>query len=454
MNPGLKLMKDKSLRAKNQRWHQKLVGRPTSGRGYGLSDAEVATYQDPVEWLRVFPPLAVENLKAFGLGADWRRLFITTDSNPFFDKFVRWQMRKLKSLNKIPCADHDQASGEGVMPQEYTLIKMEAVPPFPSKFAHLEGKKVYLAAATLRSETMYGQTNAWVLPDGKYGAFEINEFDVFILTERAARNLAFQGMSRVPEKATCIVELAGQDLIGLPLRSPLSLYKVVFCLPMLSILIDKGTGIVTSVPSDSPDEFIALQDLKAKAIFRARFGVKDEWVLPFEVIPIIRHPEYAGMRVQDAKNKITRQLLDLKQGVKYSEPEKKVMSRSGDECVVALTDQWYLSYGEEGWLEEAKECLANMNLYSEETRTCFENTSALKPEQLTDDVWVYIFLSGPEPKHSDISWTLVKKMRQEFRYWYPVDLHVSGKDLIQNHLTFATYKPHSNISQRTLAPRV
>jgi leucyl-tRNA synthetase len=22
------------------------------------------------------------------------------------------------------------------------------------------------------------------------------------------------------------------------------------------------------------------------------------------------------------------------------------MSRSGDECVVALTDQWYLSYGE------------------------------------------------------------------------------------------------------------
>ena len=25
----------------------------------------------------------------------------------------------------------------------------------------------------------------------------------------------------------------------------------------------------------------------------------------------------------------------------YMEPEKKVMSRSGDECVVALCDQWY-----------------------------------------------------------------------------------------------------------------
>lgn len=26
-----------------------------------------------------------------------------------------------------PCADHDRASGEGVLPQEYTLIKMEAL---------------------------------------------------------------------------------------------------------------------------------------------------------------------------------------------------------------------------------------------------------------------------------------------------------------------------------------
>ena len=28
---------------------------------------------------------------------------------------------------------------------------------------------------------------------------------------------------------------------------------------------------------------------------------------------------------------------------------------------------------------------------------------------------------------------------QEFEYWYPFDLRVSGKDLIQNHLTFALY---------------
>lgn len=29
--------------------------------------------------------------------------------------------------------DHDRASGEGVGPQEYTLIKMKAIEPFPEK---------------------------------------------------------------------------------------------------------------------------------------------------------------------------------------------------------------------------------------------------------------------------------------------------------------------------------
>ncbi|KAK6797085.1 hypothetical protein RDI58_004786 [Solanum bulbocastanum] len=125
-------------------------------RSYGLSDEEIARFTDPYYWLTYFPPLAVEYLKEFGLGCDWRRTFITTDINPYFDSFVRWQMRKLKASGKIvkdlrytvyspldgqPCADHDRASGEGVIPQEYTLIKMEVLPPFPPKMSVLEGKK-------------------------------------------------------------------------------------------------------------------------------------------------------------------------------------------------------------------------------------------------------------------------------------------------------------------------
>lgn len=53
-------------------------------RSYGLSDEKISEFQDPYYWLTFFPPLAVEDLKAFGLGCDWRRTFVTTDMNPFF----------------------------------------------------------------------------------------------------------------------------------------------------------------------------------------------------------------------------------------------------------------------------------------------------------------------------------------------------------------------------------
>ena len=55
-----------------------------------------------------------------------------------------------------PCADHDRLSGEGVGPQEYTLIKIQILPPFKPAMAALEGKDVFLVAGTLRPETMVG----------------------------------------------------------------------------------------------------------------------------------------------------------------------------------------------------------------------------------------------------------------------------------------------------------
>jgi leucyl-tRNA synthetase len=47
------------------------------------------------------------------------------------------------------------------------------------------------------------------------------------------------------------------------------------------------------------------------------------------------------------------------------------MSRSGDECVVALTDQWYLTYGEDEWRAATEAALARMETFSDETRHAF-----------------------------------------------------------------------------------
>ena len=54
----------------------------------------------------------------------------------------------------------------------------------------LKGKNIFLVAATMRPETMFGQTNCWVRPDMKYVAFETANGDVFISTARAARNMS------------------------------------------------------------------------------------------------------------------------------------------------------------------------------------------------------------------------------------------------------------------------
>src|ERR1700742_3683918 len=61
------------------------------------------------------------------------------------------------------------------------------------------------------------------------------------------------------------------------------------------------------------------------------------------------------------------------------------------------------------------------------------------PDQLTDEVWDYIFGSAELPEPSPIDPKAALKLRNSFRYWYPLDLRTSGKDLINNHLMFTTY---------------
>ncbi|KAH1208311.1 Leucine--tRNA ligase, cytoplasmic [Glycine max] len=101
-------------------------------------------------------------------------------------------------LDGQPCADYDRASGEGVQPQEYTIIKMELVPPFPEKF-----KLLTLITRTIR------------------------------------------GFRRDP--LACL-----SSLIGLPLKSPLSFNE----------------------------------------------GDEDEWVFPFEIVPIIEVPRFGNKCVK------------------------------------------------------------------------------------------------------------------------------------------------------------
>ncbi len=363
---------------------------------------------------------------------------VTTDANLYYDAFVRWQMNRLKDRGKIkfgkrytiysikdgqPCMDHDRSEGETVGPQEYNTLKLKVLEWAPGARVTLDGKTlrdidVFLIAATLRPETMYGQTCCFVAPTIDYGIFKASQTEYHIVTDRAARNIAYQGIFNTYGEIRKVAEIQGSQLVGCLVNAPLSLHKNgVRVLPMETISPSKGTGVVTSVPSDSPDDYITVSHLAKKADY---YKIDKEWV-EFEIYPIIDTPtygelcapmlvkelkitsskdlkqlekakelaykegyyqgtlkvgEFRGEKVEMSKPKARQKLIDGGFAFACSEPERKVVSRSGDDCIVAQMDQWYLDYGEESWKKAALEWVGNadgkgMNTYHSETKHAF-----------------------------------------------------------------------------------
>lgn len=56
----------------------------------GIPEADIPNFSDPIHWLRFFPPQGLQDLQDFGVCSDWRRSFITTNVNPYYDSFVQW----------------------------------------------------------------------------------------------------------------------------------------------------------------------------------------------------------------------------------------------------------------------------------------------------------------------------------------------------------------------------
>jgi leucyl-tRNA synthetase len=64
--------------------------------------------------------------------------------------------------------------------------------------------------------------------------------------------------------------------------------------------------------------------------------------------------EFKDLPVQEAKPLVRKSMIEQNVAFAYAEPEGFILSRSGDECVIALMDQWYLDYGEPKWKAQAE----------------------------------------------------------------------------------------------------
>jgi len=86
----------------------------------------------------------------------------------------------------------------------------------------------------------------------------------------------------------------------------------------------------------------------------------------------------------------------------------------------------------------------------------FVNDGTVNPENLTKEFFDYIFLDKGDislaANTSKISEDTINMMKKEFQYFYPVDSRHSGRDLVQNHLSFFVLN-HVAIFDKKLWPR-
>jgi len=385
----------------------------------GIPESEIPSFSDINKWTSFFPDAARKDLASYGSSVDWTRTFVTTSLNPAYDRFVRWQFRKLREMGYVktgkhpviwcpkdqqPVADHDRYEGEGETPVEFTLLKFR-----------WQGR--FLVAATLRPETVYGQTNLWVDPDATYVAARIDG-EEWILSRSAAEKLKEQD-----RHVELLEEVKGELIVGGQCEAPMIHHQIPI-FPTRFIDHTKGTGIVTSVPSDAPDDWIALKTLWEDAEYAHKHALNLEDIRKVKPIPIIRTEgwgplpaveiceklgiksldekeklekakeevyssgfyrgvmlevcgRFAGMHVAEAKEEIKREMIKAGEASTLWEASGEVICRCRTRAAVkVVTDQWFLTYGDPEWKTRTSDALGQMTLFPDTVRKQFEHVLA------------------------------------------------------------------------------
>jgi leucyl-tRNA synthetase len=436
----------------------------------GICDDDMPNFSDPKYWGVFFPEAAKKTLKNFGIAYDETRSFITTDNNPYYDKFVKWQFTKLFEKNALKfgtrydlfspkelqaCLGHERSTGEDAKPTSSCLIMFKISMSQNFHNIHLNQliathKDIFVLVSTSRPETLQGVTNLWIRPDGTYSIYLINciinkvdnKSMFWICQDRNIENLKFQTRFTDDFHITGtekVCEITGSDLINVKIDQHMLKYVLQNDIyikglnfqkynSLLQIDMNKGTGILMSVPTESPIDYIGYMYCKQSDNF-------DFFPLPpIKPIIMIQHPNYTGCQIAidlinqklQSTGKLTDDLIkndkcainekDLQQIktmcydadlliyakmipgtessdinsdisttvndhikyvlsilennniITYYEPDQEAISRSGDKLIVAKMDQWYIDYGDSDWKKASHDHLNQMTFTDDSVR--------------------------------------------------------------------------------------
>ncbi|MFZ3077008.1 MAG: leucine--tRNA ligase [Candidatus Aenigmatarchaeota archaeon] len=406
----------KSIQAKDEKvlkLMKEYVSYHTSEKG--KIDGIVESFAEPMNIYKYFSKTMKADFTSLGMSFDWRRDFTTADK--IYNKFIEWQYFKFKEKNfiiqgKYPityCLSDKNAVGEDdIKDGDTDTVAMNEFVFMKFKFGD-----DYIIAGTLRPETIYGQTNLWVNPDTVYVRASVDG-ETWIVSKECAEKLSYQR-----EKVKIMGEIKGSELVGNTCEAP-KINRKLMILPASFCDPDIGSGIVTSVPSDAPYDYISLQELKSDKSFCEKFGLDWETVKKIEPILIIETADYgnfaakksveelgiktlkdekleeathrvykagfhtgvmgkasgkyAGMSVQEAKDLIREELVKEGKASIFYETTRKAVCRCGGKIIIAkLEGQWFLDYNANGWKENAFKCINKMKIYPEKYRQAFED---------------------------------------------------------------------------------
>ena len=377
-------------------------------KDFHVPDQDIDKMKDPAYIAEYFKNEMRSSMKAAGYGIDWRREFVSTD--PIFTKMVEWQFIKLKEKGYLkqgrhpvgwcpkdnsPVGQHD--TRHDVQPELEELVAI--------KFKD-SASDVYFACATYRPETLYGVTNLFVNENVEYVLADVAGVKMY-LSKQAAQMLSYQMSVNIES------EVSAKELLAREAINPVT-KETVPVLPGYFVKADIGTGIVMSVPSHAPFDYIALQKLRAggmdvpmppykKLIAMEGDGSAEIPALAYlqelkadisstdEIIEaatkqiykeesrrgIMLIGKYNGKREPEARDGLKKDLVSSKDAVAIYliVNEEPVFCRCGTRVVVKIVeDQWFINYGDANWKKLAHSALAKMAIHPSKLRLAYSNT--------------------------------------------------------------------------------